>query len=640
MIDSRDIDSNNKKEMNIHGRKISQNEEAIKKYIQESKFFGLLIRSLPGVFYALDDNLRMYIWNDNLEKITGYGADELRNLNAFDFFDEKNRIIIQKIIEQISRDGKGETEATLITKDGDIPYFFAGGSAIIEGKRYTLGIALDISSLKEAQNSIIESEALYRTFAERITEGVALIRGDEIIFANNKFAAILGFSDSAECRGQKIMDFMSDDAKAYFKELFYKINNGLSDEHLFQTRWYKNNNNQEIWVEGKGDLIKWKGNRALLLTARDITETKLKEITMEEEAAYLRRENVALRSSIKDRYRFGDIIGKSAVMQEIYERILNAAATNANVIIYGESGTGKELVAKAIHQLSKRSQHRFVTVNCAAIPENLIETEFFGYKKGAFTGADIDKQGYLDIADGGILFLDEVGELGLNIQAKLLRAIDGGGYSPVGSNIVKHSDFRIIAATNKNLVEHTNRGLIREDFFYRIHIIPIQLPPLRQRKEDIPLLVEHFMNLNVANKNLLSIPAHVIEELQKYDWPGNIRELNNVIQRYLAVKKIEIVTLLRKQPGNEMINEQTSYNRLKIDERFNEHSEKAEDGEIMVTLSDYRNKSEKDAILDMLNKHRWNKSKTAEVLKISRKTLHRKMIYLGLISSLVIDSEV
>ena len=607
------------------------NDEEMKKYIRESKFFRVLIRSLPGVFYALDDRFRMYIWNENVERIAGYRPDELQNLSAFDFFDEENRIIIENSIKEVFKDGKGETEATAITKDGTrIPYFFTGASANIEGKRYTLGIALDISSLKETQNSLIESEALYRTFAERITEGVALIRRNEVVFANNTFASILGFQHVSDILGKSIMDFVSKDFELYFKEVFDSIENGMSTERYFQARWLKGKK-QELWVEGKGNLIQWKGTPTVLLTARDITEAKLKEISMQQEAAYLRKENVTLRSSIKDRYRFGDIIGKSEAINEVYERILNSAATNANVIIYGESGTGKELVAKAIHRLSNRSDNSFVPVNCAAIPENLIESEFFGYKKGAFTGAVSDKQGYLDLADGGTLFLDEVGELGMNMQAKLLRAIEGGGYSPVGSSIVKHSDFRIIAATNKNLVEYTKRGLIREDFFYRIHIIPIALPPLRQRKEDIPLLVEHFIRLNSPGIRTVSVPGHVLETLQQYDWPGNIRELHNVIQRYLMVKKIEILEPLRRLPSEMKDCERISGSEVSNDSGFDEHPENTQGSPVMGNLSDYKDKSEKAAILEALNQNRWNKGKAAAALNISRKTLHRKMQRLGLL---------
>ena len=612
-------------------RKIIQLEESARGYERKSTFFELLIKSLPGLFYAFDDKFQLHMWNKNVEDVTGYIAEEIPEHSLFELFDGEDLKFIQDAIQNVFKTGQGVAEAILITKDHRrIPYFFTGVSAVIEGTPYLLGIGLDISIMKEAEASLLESEALYRTFAARMTEGVTLIHEDKFVFANNAFASMLGFSDHSGILGQDVMGFVSKEFEMYFRELFESIVKGISKERFFQARWMKDKK-QEIWIEGKGNLMQWKGNPTVLLTARDITETKLKEISMQEEAAYLRRENVTLRSSIKDRYRFGDIIGKSSAIQDVYELILNAAATGANVIIYGESGTGKELVAKAIHQLSSRSDRPFVPVNCAAIHETLIESEFFGYKKGAFTGANTDKQGYLDTADGGTLFFDEVGELGLNIQAKLLRAIEGGGYSPVGSTIVKHSDFRIIAATNKNLREYTNKGLIREDFFYRIHIIPIQLPPLRQRKEDIPLLVEHFIRLNLPGKRAVSVPGNVLETLQKYDWPGNVRELHNVIQRYLVVKKIEILTPLIQPPSKMKNDEQTYFNNMKNDHGLHEQAETTVKSPIMRNLSDYKEISEKAAILESLNKNRWNKGKTAEILNISRKTLHRKMQRFGLL---------
>ncbi|HOJ13528.1 MAG TPA: sigma-54 dependent transcriptional regulator [Deltaproteobacteria bacterium] len=388
---------------------------------------------------------------------------------------------------------------------------------------------------------------------------------------------------------------MDREFEIYFRDMFESIERGNSAERFFQARW-TTVKGKVIWVEGRMNLIQWKGEATILLTARDITEIKLREITMQEEAAHLRRENVTLRSSMKDRWRFGDIIGKSQSMQEVYELILNSASSNANIIIYGESGTGKELVAKAIHQLSSRSQKSFVAVNCAAIPENLMESEFFGYRKGAFTGAISDKQGYLDQANGGTLFLDEVGELGLGMQAKLLRAIEGGGYSPVGSTVTRHSDFRIISATNKNLSELTKRGLMREDFFYRIHIIPITLPPLRQRKEDIPLLVEHFLRLYSPGRRLPEVSGQVLESLKNYEWPGNVRELQNVIQRYLTVKRIDFVGPCGVQRRSAI-----------TDGHAGIDHEDADNG-----LQGYTRSVEKKVIMDMLEKCRWNKTKTAQ----------------------------
>jgi len=445
-----------------------------------------------------------------------------------------------------------------------------------------------------------------------MSEGVSLIHDNRILFSNNAFARILGFEDKKNALGRSVTDHVNKDYEIYFRDIFDSILTGMSGERFFQARW-NTCTGKEIWVEGRANLIQWKGCPTVLLTARDITDVKLREISMQEEAAYLRRENVTLRSSIKDRYRFGEIIGKSPAMQEIYELILNSASSNANIIVYGESGTGKELVAKAIHQLSSRSHKAFVAVNCAAIPENLMESEFFGYKKGAFTGAVSDKQGYLDQADGGTLFLDEVGELGPGIQAKLLRAIEGGGYSPVGSTVLKKSDFRIIAATNKNLVDLVKKGLMREDFFYRIHIIPITLPPLRQRKDDIALLVEHFLRLYSPGKILPQVSGQVLEALQNYDWPGNVRELQNVIQRYLTVKRIDFLnpSVTKRQTS-------TCHNGLV-----------ETDGKDMG-LHDYTQNVEKSVIMEALDRYRWNKSKAAASLNISRKTLQRKLKRLGL----------
>jgi transcriptional regulator with PAS, ATPase and Fis domain len=203
---------------------------------------------------------------------------------------------------------------------------------------------------------------------------------------------------------------------------------------------------------------------------------------------------------------------------------LKAAESNANVIIYGESGTGKELVAKSIHALSDRGSKPFVPVNCGAIPENLIESEFFGYQKGAFTGANQEKAGFLSAANGGTLFLDEVGEINANMQIKLLRAIDGGGFSPLGSNQIVKPDIRIIAATNRDLADKIHQGHFRSDFFYRIHVIPINLPSLRERREDIPLLIHHFLQLFGDDNKLQSIPETTMQAMQRYDWPGNVRE--------------------------------------------------------------------------------------------------------------------
>jgi len=294
-------------------------------------------------------------------------------------------------------------------------------------------------------------------------------------------------------------------------------------------------------------------------------------------------------------------------MQRVYELILKAAATDANVILYGESGTGKELVAHAIHEMSSRKSGAFVPVNCGAIPESLMESEFFGHRKGAFTGAVIDKHGFLDLADGGTLFLDELGEIGQSMQVKLLRAIDGGGFIPIGGAQVKNPDLRIIAATNRDVAEQVRRGRIREDFFYRIHVIPIHLPPLRERKEDIALLVEHFLLKSGAGQPAAVISAPVMEELIAHEWPGNVRELQNTVYRYLTLKKLDFAGAPQPAPRP-------------APDDFPPLPD-AESGTLERMVEQY----ECSVILKTLERHRWQREISAEALGIHRKTLFSKM---------------
>jgi transcriptional regulator with PAS, ATPase and Fis domain len=328
----------------------------------------------------------------------------------------------------------------------------------------------------------------------------------------------------------------------------------------------------------------------------------------------LRKENIRLRSNIKDRYRFGEIIGKSPAMQEVYELILKASATNANVIVYGESGTGKELVAHAIHRLSDRKEGRFIAVNCGAIPENLLESEFFGYRKGAFSGAAADKDGFLDRADGGTLFLDELGEIGPNLQVKLLRVLEGGGYTPIGGHEVKKPDVRIIAATNRDLQAQVNRGIMREDFFYRIHIIPIQLPPLRERKDDIPLLIEHFMKQAGGETNPPVITGEMLEAMVRHNWPGNVRELQNVLQRYRSLNRFDLLKETTRQPAQKT----DMIAGLPIE---------AQGESFQAAMA----RCERHLLLSVLENNQWQREVAAQVLGLPLRTFYRKLKKHGLI---------
>ena len=271
----------------------------------------------------------------------------------------------------------------------------------------------------------------------------------------------------------------------------------------------------------------------------------------------LRRENEYLRQEIGVRFNYGEIVGSSDRMQGVYRTIEKVADSDSSDLIYGESGTGKELVARAIHFTSRRAQNPFIRVNCGALAEGLLESELFGHEKGAFTGAIKRKMGRFELADKGTLFLDEIGDIPPNTQIRLIRVLQEKEFERVGGEVTISVDVRIIAATNKDLLERVEKGHFREDLYYRLHIIPIEVPPLRERKEDIPLLVEHFLNKigEETNKRGVRMEEDAIRVLMDYDWPGNVRELENLVERALvlcdgdSIDPEDLPLLVRWGPG-------------------------------------------------------------------------------------------
>ncbi|MCG8617548.1 MAG: sigma 54-interacting transcriptional regulator [Desulfobacterales bacterium] len=330
------------------------------------------------------------------------------------------------------------------------------------------------------------------------------------------------------------------------------------------------------------------------------TEGVISDVTEKQRAALaLQQENRHLRS-VMPRDQFGDIVGGSPAMQKVYDRIIKAAACEDCVIIYGQSGTGKELVARAIHKNSPRKNKTFVPINCGAIPEGLFESEFFGHKKGAFSGANTDKEGVLDMADGGTLFLDELGEISLSMQVKLLRVMDGNGYIPVGGTVLKTPDIRFVCATNRDLQERIRQKKLREDFFFRVHIIPINLPPLRERREDIPLLIEHFFNSYPKDDTTASLTPEIMDALMTYAWPGNIRQLQNMVYQFLVLGKMDFLDPDTIKDGN---------------------IQASLPGDLKTAVEEF----EKNFITRALTRYKGKKGKVAQALKVDRKTLFRKM---------------
>jgi len=277
--------------------------------------------------------------------------------------------------------------------------------------------------------------------------------------------------------------------------------------------------------------------------AKAALESAFEEIQALKDKLY--KENIALREEIDRSSMFEEIVGESAALQAVLKHVVKVAPTDSTVLITGETGTGKELIARAIHKRSPRAARAFVSVNCAAIPPSLIASELFGHEKGAFTGATQRRLGRFELADGGTIFLDEIGELPLDIQIALLRVLQEREFERVGGSKVIHANVRVIAATNRDLQESVENGAFRKDLFYRLNVFPIEMPPLRERKEDIPLLVSYFIDryASKAGKKIRAINRAALDRLTEYAWPGNIRELQNVVERSVIVCDTENFTV-------------------------------------------------------------------------------------------------
>ena len=346
-----------------------------------------------------------------------------------------------------------------------------------------------------------------------------------------------------------------------------------------------------------------KGAYDYIIKPFDVEELKLLVKRIEEKQGLL-YENALLQEKAR---REGLLVGgRSPAMRKVLELIDKVAPTDATVLVLGESGTGKELVARRIHHLSPRRDRPLVAVHCATFPENLLESELFGYERGAFTGATRRKVGHFEYADGGTIFLDEVGELPTSVQAKLLRFLQERQFTRIGGVEPVRVDVRVIAATNRDLEREVMEGRFREDLFYRLNVFPIELPPLRERREDIPLLVEHFLRQRNRPPDVVSPEA--MEALLTYDWPGNVRELENVIERALILAGEERITP-----------DLLPFGRPKAGAKV----ELPDEG---VNLEEV----ERELIIQALEKTGWNKAKAAKLLGISRRRLYSRMEALGI----------
>ena len=365
--------------------------------------------------------------------------------------------------------------------------------------------------------------------------------------------------------------------------------------------------------------------KAIKLGAYDYIEKplSLENVTLRVKHALdqhrLEQENRSLRTKVERKF---ELIGQAPVMQQLKQLIETAGPTNSRVLIGGENGTGKELVARAIHQHSHRATRPFVAVNCAAIPETLIESELFGHERGAFSGATTMKRGQYEQSDGGTLFLDEIADMSLSTQAKVLRALQEQQFTRVGGTKLIKVDVRVLAASNKDLLQEIEKGTFREDLFYRLNVVPIVVPTLRDRREDIPLLVKHFLRVHAEEQGLKikQVSPEAMDVFMQYEWPGNIRELRNLIERLMIMVPGPVIEAAHASVALQ----------VRPQPLVAQSAAGVQPANTLLTrpydsLRDARNAFEKEFIARKLREHHWNISRTAEDLKIERSHLHRKI---------------
>ena len=446
-------------------------------------------------------------------------------------------------------------------------------------------------NIQRLQEEVRQERDRFRLLSQAASEGIIIYDREYITEANRAAESISGYS-IAELTGRNIFDL-------FMPEFHDRIRDKMRcrSEQAYEVRGKK--------IDGSATVLKirektmpYQGNEISILITDDISHEKV-----------LEQENRKLRLSLVQAGRFGDMVGVSPAIKQVYENITQASKSDETVIIAGETGTGKELAARMIFKKSKSHNRVFITVNCASIPDTLFESQFFGYRKGAFTGADDDMPGFFDQADGGTLFLDEIGELKPVMQAKLLRVLENGEYMPVGSSGARTADVRIIVATNKDIQEMLDRGDMRPDFYHRLNVINITLPPLHQRREDIPLLAEHFLSPeSQAGKTEPGssppiISEKILRKLRLYDWPGNVRELFNVLRRYRVDGILNPADCLTAAVETE-------------DVPFLEEN---------LSLSKAVKAFEQYYIRRILDRCSGKKKQAAEVLEVNRRTLYNKL---------------
>lgn len=584
--------------------------------ISESSFYKKLMNQVEvitcvgGWKYNLQDN-SIIATQETYRLFGASDKDDLYPVKLVQYFEDWE--YIKMFLTNAMRKAEGFDEI-FITKDKKYIRFIV--NPVLKGKKVyeLLGVFQDVTSYETRKNAL----QLHKEILDNAEDLIYVYnRKGDLLYYSNSVVRELGFSKE-ELDGFSIYDL--DDGitpewwDGHFEEI---INKGALHFEWIVTR----KDNTKFSVDISANHVIYQGEDLNCAVIRDITEKKKHDLELhvmlkaiEKLKSRLEIENEYLQEEIKQRVNFDNIIYKSEAYQTVLKQVDLVASTDTTVLITGESGTGKELLASALHNNSQRKERPLIKVNCATLPKDLIESELFGHKKGAFTGAIEHKVGKFTLADGGTIFLDEIGELPIDLQPKLLRVLQEGEFDELGGTKTQKVDVRIIAATNRNLEEMVSKGEFREDLYYRLNVFPIENIPLRARKEDIPLLAQFFLEKYSikAGKSFKRLSKKTISALMKYDFPGNIRELENIIERAVI---IENGTTL--QPG-----EWLPQSKLKIQK------------------TDFLSFEElqRNHIIEVLNHTNWRVSGdkgAAQILNMNAKTLFAKMKKLGIEKKIV-----
>lgn len=504
-----------------------------------------VVQTAASAIILLSPDLKILEWNCAAARICGWKRDEVLGKDYLELLLPKEvRESVAADIQKVLAGQPTESfENPIRTRDGAERSLSWNVSRLVDAKDRAIGIVaigMDITEHKQAEEALHRSENRYRTLFESSPYCIHEIDIEGRLYSMNSAGLhMMGVTDERDIKGMPYLDVVSDDDRDRIGKVLALAYQGnpLATEFLavngvfFQSSFVPITDDNDVVIK-------------LMGLTQDITERKRAQRELENALSEVARlkdqlqaENIYLREEIDLGHNFGEIIGQNSGLKKLLVKVEQVATTDATVLILGETGTGKELVARAIHRLSQRKDRPLVKVSCAALPPSLIECELFGHEKGAFTNAISRQVGRFELADGATIFLDEIGELPLNLQAKLLRVLQEGEFERLGNPRTFKVDVRIIAATNRDLEEAVRDGGFRADLYHRLSVFPLALPPLRERKEDIPLLVRSFVNSyeKKVGKAIDTIPETAMNTLQSYSWPGNVRELENVIERAVIV---------------------------------------------------------------------------------------------------------